>query len=168
MAKSADYPDVFMQFRTIAFQHHASDHTNLIEAYIETGLEIRGGLGWIVHELDLFQASMHGTVVSIWRWAVSTRRGQAVIPQMGDRGCLKRFDTGGRTSAGGFFNIESLHQHKTWRPPILLASRYLALYMEMTADDPVLDGTTSYLRVGYTTLSLTPADYIEIAETWGE
>lgn len=167
MAKAAEYPDVFMQFRTIAHAHHANDHTVLTEAYIETGLEIRGGLGWVIHRLEVEWAAAVVASATTARWAVSTRRAQADMPVFGSKGCLQItscsniFTTSGRT-------VVKSPDVFTYRPPVIIASRYMASYFQESADSADLDGLTSYIRIGYTTLKLTVADYVEIAETWGE
>lgn len=162
----ADYPDVFTQFRTIKHVHHASDHTVLTEHYIETGLETRGGLGWVIHNIEIELGDRPIAVANMARFGISTRRGLAALPTLGDKGCVMRaglfmaFTTSG---AALFPNV----LEKPFRPPILIASRYLVSYFQLASDDSQLDGDTSYVRFSYTTRKLTPSDYIEIAETWG-
>lgn len=166
MAKG-DYPDVFMQFRTIAHTHHANNHTTLTESYIETGLEIRGGLGWVIHQVEVEYAKAPRTTSGFAKFAISTRRNQAALPNFGERGCLTRFAKGAGFATSGLA-FDDLNHKVGFRPPVILAARYMASYFQEDVDDAQLDGQTSYIRIGYTTLKLTPADYIEIAETWGE
>lgn len=164
MSKSQANPtDVFMQFAAIGGVWPGVT-TVLTEVALKTGLSIRGGLMWLLHQIE-FATSQPAANASIMSMALSVRDGLVTMPTIEDPGCLAELTMMRLVTTTGATTWAFPHvQH--FLPPIPLAAPNLSLYFRTTTDDSGLDTNRASVRLGYTTTPLDAKAYAEIAETW--
>lgn len=156
--------DAFMNFKGVKVSLDAADSSALVEARLETGLSIRGGLAWLIHKIEVYMKAADADYTL--RVALSTRQGLTGIPLLNDDGTVCYFEERGMLVTEGFPIIQRPLQ-AGYLPPVPLASAMLSLYAKTAADVATLRAKEIELRIGYTTTPLDAALYTELHETWG-
>ena len=156
--------DLYLNFKDITLLLDGSDSSTVVTQPVPSGLSIRGALIWLVH---LVECSVPQTNVSFTaKVALSTVSELLAVPNIGDRGCLFRFDWGAYLATEGMHGFFYPLQLRYF-PPVPIAAPELTLYAATGADVASLQGKPLQMRLGFTTAPLDAAAYTEIAETWG-
>lgn len=159
--KKGTVKDAFLQFAVVKVTTDAANSTVLVQATLETGLSIRGGLAWLIHLLEWFLPHQAATLADM-SGVLCTVKGLTALPALGDKGVLSRADWVSNSAS------EMWQPHRqSFLPPVPIASPSLTLYAKSTADVAGLRGKEAHCRIGYTCITLDAALYQEIAEVWG-
>lgn len=169
MGKATKWTDLFLNYVSIKLTTGASA-TTLVEQSLPTGLSVRGQYGWAIHAVE-FMLSQRWVATAaaptgVVQLGLTTKRGLAAIPSLGDDGTLavheevRTFITSGETAI--------VRPHVVYMsPPVIIASPNLSLYWKASFDHAPLRAAEVIARIAYTTFALDSAAYTEIAETWG-
>lgn len=160
--------DLFLNFASLMLNIGAPS-TVLVTALLNTGMSIRGALGWLVHQIQWWITDDMDSQVPNALWGVlGTRPALAVMPAPEDDGVIDAayLVWGFAAPATGAFGAE-LGRPRAFNPPIPLASPSVTLYGSSMAADANLQGNKMVVRLGYTTTPMDAALWQEIAETWG-
>lgn len=155
-----------MQFKGLCVSLDASDTTTLVSADVDTGLSLRGGIAWLVHAIDVAWMDAVEAVAVVYSVALSTLKGQAVIPDLLAPGCVYRWNLQSTMLTSGRSDIH-LQRREVFGPPVPLATPNLTIYASTQVDVAAARGDEIQIRIGYTTIPLEPAIFQEIAEVWG-
>lgn len=159
--------DLFMQFAAVRVLLDGADSSTLVEGKVPTGLSVRGGLIWLIHQVEWMLPNHLLTQASVeLEAAVCTVAGLAAMPQIHEKGVVAVDIEGCLLLTEGMTYFR--HPVKDgFLPPVPLAAPNLSIYAKSGVDDANVRGEAVIARVGFTTAPLTNDVYAEIAETWG-
>ncbi|TET55250.1 MAG: hypothetical protein E3J64_00565 [Anaerolineales bacterium] len=159
--------DIYMQFADVSVAYHATDVTNVVEGFRNTGLSIRGGLVWLIHMIEILFIGIyyHGNTDQKESIALSTVTGLTSMPLLGRKGtlCKAELDHGLTTSGAASGEGPKILRYL---PPIPFAAPSVRIYGACLNNQVPMQGKTIEARIGYTTEAIDKATYAELAEVW--
>ena len=157
---------MYMNFMDVSATLDSANSSTLVEEEVATGLSIRGGLAFLIHKVEIIPADIRGTVAEQTLVALSTKAGLTTIPELGDSGCILKYeDTFVYASSGVGF--EHGPKHFNYLPPIPLAHPKIVTYVQTIADEASFRSVKVQIRIGFTTIKVDNKMYTELAEVWG-
>lgn len=155
--------DLFMQFKYIQATTGA-DASTLTEGTASTGLSVRGGYAWLIHEVsvDIPKPSETDTYLNI---VLAVLNGQGTMPDIDDKGVIERWSHYVQITTSGLSSKFVAPEVRRFQPPIIIANPTLSLYVQ-GSNDAALNNKAFKVRIGYTTIPMDQEQYLEIAETW--
>jgi len=134
---------------------------------LNTGLSLRGELIWLIHQVEFFVYPYPSLSNTQWNLQVclSTQSGLSSFPDADQRGVIaSHYYTHLYPSSGNQWWVDEDPFIHSYLPPIPLASSMVIMYVY---SNMTVASTNVWTRIGYTTVPLTSATYLEIAEAWG-
>lgn len=158
--------DQFLNFLDLTSKFNAADSSNIEETTWNTGLSIRAGLAFLIHQLEVIFQPFDASNEQILMLATETGKTSLGLTHYGDRGvmCMARSRWRVYTQGGGALNQPHVLR---WLPPFPIAAPQIVTYLQTSLDEAGLRGQPVGIRLGYTTTEVDGAMYAEIAETWG-
>lgn len=164
--KGEEWSDEYAQFKDLVVTLDGSNSTTLVEVQHDTNLSVRGGFIWEMHALEYIIEGISLGAVMRTQWALSTQKGKAAIPELGDTGLYARGEyVQIMTTSGAIASIWP--QWFVWAPAIPCASPNLSMYAKTSVDAAAVRGTKIRARLHYTTKKTDANVYTELAELWG-
>lgn len=174
MAAKVMTSDLYAQFFPVRVNLDGADTSTVVEAEVPTGLSVRGGRAWLIHNISWWFADLHtmmiaGTVFFMDAYLM-TRSRLADVPMYEDQGVIDAWHFSAGVTAGGGEAREAVAKSPDRRhflPPLIVASPRLYLWAQTSSDLAGLRTDPITARLEYTTVELEAATWVEIAETWG-
>lgn len=158
--------DLFLNFMDLTAKYDATDSSSLEETEFGTGLTIRGGLAFLIHQVEVIFPTFAADNDQLCM--LCTEKGKSAIGanQFGDKGVIAYFQRQWAyvTSGGGVIDTPMIAR---FMPPVPVAAPNISVYLKTSADEAALRAAPVGVRLGFTTVELDPALYTEVAETWG-
>jgi len=169
MANAKASADIFTNFYYVKVTLDGTDSTTMAENDFDTGLSSRGGLGWVIHRIEVWPTfkAIRMDADLVLKVALSTKKDEGSLPDPDVTGVI--FHNRYAVSAAAAGTIIAPHEphYMVFDPPLLIASKNLSMYAETEVDDAAWRNTTVHARIHYTYWPVGIAEYLEIAETWG-
>jgi len=157
--------DMYMNFLDASVTLGATS-TDVVSTEIATGLSIRGGLAFLIHKIEYAIEVLGATVTAGIDVALSTRAGEATVPELGDQGTIDSLIFDSDHSATGA-NDRIWPVTHPFLPPIPVASPKIVAYATCSINNAVYQSKKIHIRLGFTTVKIDSRMYTELAETWG-
>lgn len=177
--KEAAPKDMFMQFASLVPTLDAANTSTTVELELPTGMSVRGGLIWLIHQVEVDYSALDHIIRSttadlfgMLMVALSTKKALGNVPNIAADGTIIRDSV---SYVASFEAADTTHhvlvrdhvKRYHFLPPIPIASPRLTAYIKTAAAEVELQGLTVPIRVGFTTAPLDSKTYTEIIETWG-
>ena len=164
--------DLFMQWYPLDISTDDTDASDVVRADFVTGLSVRGDYAWIIHKIEFAPQAMNnfGGGDNQWNFSLCTTDGYPIgagedVPNLNQKGVIGKFGfTYSLTTEGAW----AMKLPLTWEslPPTIIAAPKLSLYANCNVDAAAVRDQQVVMRIGFTTVPMDAAMYLEIAETF--
>jgi len=157
--------DLYMQFAALSVILNGTNAQTLVEAMIHTGLSIRGGLAWLIHQVEVFCPV--GTLAGAEELyvAVAGIPSLGAMPELNDKGVLVRV-TDAHTMVTNGMSQQYMPWVRHFLPPVPYAGPKMCVYARTRDDEAPYRGLVVRARICFTTVPIDSKMYAELAETW--
>lgn len=164
MAKKHEMRDVFLNFFSLSVTAGGASNVLATQAHT-TAAGVATQVGWRIHTVEWFPVRSM-TASLLVTLALSTRKGLAAMPALGDKGLVAKHETKFvlATSGAGFAPDGPAMQ--SFLPPIIIATPNLSLYCITDTDHAPQQSVVHRCRIGFTMVELDSAVYTELWQTW--
>lgn len=141
---------------------------NLAEGQLETGMTPFSNRPWgmVIHKLEFFSPNIdrmeggNGLVLCL-----STRQELAVLPRLLDLGTIG--EAYWAATGAAWSTVNPHHSSADYLPPVVVCTPKLSVYGQTTVlQDAHIDGSVCGVRIGFTTVEMTPTKWHEVNQTW--